>query len=273
LGPRRLFSISQASGREGLLRMTIPVSQPVRIHLRPGVLFLATRSGGTLMDLSGNRYIALSPESALIWSGLAEGRSRADLVEKLAQTKCLDCHAAQIAFERQLRLWENAKLVSHGDSPQEPLPQPRLPPDAEAIEIDEDAVARAALSVVLVAKLMLAEIGYGRSLRNEGLARTLVRVQREARREPCENPATILLRTLRAYHALRRPYKQSHTAHDCLARSLGLTAVLRRKGVCADLCIGVIDLPFQAHAWVEGNGWVLNEALSKRRQYAVIGRF
>src|SRR5947209_5431795 len=247
--------------------MSILVTEPARIHLRPGVLFVATPSGGTLMDLSGNRYIALSPESALIWSGLAEGRSRADLVEKLAETKGLDCHAAQLVLERQLRLWQDAKLVSEGNWVQKPLPELKPPSDAEATEIDADAVAGAELSVVLVAKLMLSGIGYARSLRNEGLARTLVRLQREARREVCEKPASALHRIVRAYHALRRPYKQSHTAHDCVVRSLGLAAVLRREGVRADLCIGVIDLPFQAHAWVEGNGLVLNEALSKRRQY------
>jgi hypothetical protein len=225
------------------------------------------------MDLSGNRYIALSPESALIWSGLASGRSQANLVEQLAQTKGLDCHTAQVVFERQLRVWQDAKLVNQGNSVQEPLPQPKSPPDGEAMEIDEGAVAQAPFSVVLAAKLMLTEIGYIRSLRNEGLARTLVRLQREARRELCENPAPLLYRTLRAYHALRRPYKQSSTAHDCLVRSLALTAVLRRQRVGADLCIGVIDLPFYTHAWVEGNGLVLNEALSKRRQYSVIGRF
>lgn len=225
------------------------------------------------MDVSGNRYIALSPESALIWSGLAEGRSQGDLIEKVARTKRLDFHAAHAAFERQLMLWEDAKLTRDRDSVQELLPQPKVSPNTEATEIDEGAVARAALSVVLVTNLMLTEIGYRRSLRNDGLARTLVRLQRETRREPCENSAPALHRTLRAYHALRRPYKQSSRAHDCLVRSLALTAVLRRDGVCADLCIGVIDLPFQAHAWVEGSGFALNEALNTCRQYAVIGRF
>ena len=142
----------------------------------------------------------------------------------------------------------------------------------ERFEIDQDGVARAALSIVLVVKLMLTEICYSRSLRNEGLARTLVRLQREARRRLCEDPVPALHRTLRAYHALRRPYKQSQTAHDCLVRSLGLTAVLRRQGVSADLCIGVIDLPFRAHAWVEGNGFVLNEELRTRREFTVIAR-
>ena len=253
--------------------MNIPVTDPTRIHVRPGILFLATRSGGTLMDLSGNRYIALSPESALIWSGLAEGGSRADLVEKLTQTKRLDRHAAQVVFERQLRLWQDAKLITHGEPLQEPLPQPKLPSNAEPREIDSHAVAGAAFSLVRVATLMLTELSYGRSLRHEGLARTLVRLQRQARREPCENRAPALHSTLRAYHALRRPFKQSSTAFDCLLRSVALTAVLRRMGVCADLCIGVNDLPFQAHAWVEGDGYLLNERLSKRHEYVVIGRF
>lgn len=253
--------------------MSSSVTDPARIHLRPGVLFIATRSGGTLMDLSGNRYVALSPESALMWSGLADGRSQAHLVEQLAQTKRLDCRAAVAVFERQLEYWQDARLVRHGEWMPQPLPQPKLHPDAEPLEISEDAVARASLSVVRIARLMLTEISYRRSLRNEGLARTLVRLQRETRKQPCDDPAPARHATLRAYYALRRPYRQSGTAHDCLVRSLALTAVLRRKGVAADLCIGVIDLPFKAHAWVEGDGWVLNDKLSKRCQYTVIGRF
>lgn len=252
--------------------MSSLATEPARIHLRPGVLFVATASGGTLMDVSGNRYIALSSESALMWSGLSEGRSHADLVEQLAQLKCLDSHTARVAFEQQIKLWQDAELASTHWTP-ETLPAPKLPRDTEAMEIDDDAVAREGLSVALVARLMLTEIGYRRRLRHEGLARTLVRLQRAARSAPCETPTPTLYRTLRAYHALRRPYRQSSTAHDCLVRSLALTAVLRRQGVSADLCIGVIDLPFKAHAWVEGNGFVLNEGLSTRRQHAVIGRF
>lgn len=252
--------------------MNTLATEPPPIHLRPGVSFVSTGGGGTLMDLSGNRYIALSAESALLWSGLSEGRSRAVLVKSLARMTGLDAQAAQAAFERQIRLWQDAKLVGTGWS-QETLPEQKIPRDAEVMAIDDDAVAREGLSVVLLARLMLTEIGYSRRLRHEGLARTLVRLQHEARTEPSENPTPILYRTLRAYHALRRPYKQSGTAHDCLVRSFALTAVLRRTGVSADLCIGVIDLPFKAHAWVEGHGLVLNEGLSTRRQYAVIGRF
>ncbi len=53
-------------------------------------------------------------------------------------------------------------------------------------------VARGPLSVVLVTRLMLTGIWYGRSLRNEGLARTVVHLQRQARRKRCEYPAPVL---------------------------------------------------------------------------------
>ena len=258
---------------DGVLQRSGPISALPGTYLRPGVLFVTTRTGGTLMDLSRNLYIALSPQSALIWSGLAEGRSQPDLVKSLAQTMGLEPQAAERLFKRQLQLWEEAKLISGVDSLRELLPLPKPPPGAEATEIDQNAVARAALSPGIVAKLMFAEVSYRRHLRNEGLAKTLVRLQRESRSEPCQPPAPVLNGTLRAYYALRRPFRQSSTARDCLLRSLALTAVLRRSGRCADLCIGVIDLPFQAHAWVEESGLVLNEPLSKRREYVVIGRF
>ena len=253
--------------------MSIAISEPAPIHLRPGVLFVATRSGGTLMDLSGNRYMALGPESALIWSWLADGHGRAAVVEMLAQAECLDRHAAQSVLEQQLRFWHDAELVVDSGSLPTPLPRPKRPLEADAIDIDDNAGPRAPLSAILLSTLLVTEISYGRSLRNEGLARTLIRLQREAWSEPGDNPMPPVYSVLRAYHALRRPYKQSETAHDCLVRSLALTAALHRKGVHADLCIGVIDLPFQAHAWVEANGFVLNDTSTKRREYTVIGRF
>jgi hypothetical protein len=247
--------------------------EPHSPRLRKGVLFAATRSGGTLMDLSYNRYIALSPDSALIWQTLAEGHAKAEVVRMLERSKSVTRHVAESMVEHQLRLWQEAELVDYGPLPSKPLPHLKRAPDLDAIELDDDAVASSGLSLSLLASLALAEITYSRRLRNEGLATTLVRLQREAHTESSGNAMRVLRRTLRAYHALRHPYKQSIRAHDCLLRSLALAAVLRRNGLDADLCIGVIDLPFQAHAWVESEGAVLNETLTRRQQFVVIGRF
>lgn len=45
----------------------------------------------------------------------------------------------------------------------------------------------------------------------------------------------------------------------CLEQSLALYLLLRRRGVPAELRLGVQPYPFHAHAWVELNGAPLNE--------------
>lgn len=47
----------------------------------------------------------------------------------------------------------------------------------------------------------------------------------------------------------------------CLPRALLLAALLRRRGVAAELCLGTrVRGPFDAHAWVEIEGEPVNEA-------------
>ena len=45
----------------------------------------------------------------------------------------------------------------------------------------------------------------------------------------------------------------------CLEQSMALYVLLRRRGIAADLRLGVQPYPFNAHAWVELNGVALNE--------------
>ena len=53
----------------------------------------------------------------------------------------------------------------------------------------------------------------------------------------------------------------------CLEQSLALYVLLRRRGVPAELKLGVQPYPFNAHAWVELNGSPLNERLETVRQF------
>lgn len=46
----------------------------------------------------------------------------------------------------------------------------------------------------------------------------------------------------------------------CLEQSLTLFVLLRRRGVRAELRLGVQPRPFQAHAWVETGGRAISEA-------------
>jgi hypothetical protein len=59
----------------------------------------------------------------------------------------------------------------------------------------------------------------------------------------------------------------------CLEQSLALYVLLRRRGVAADLKLGVQPYPFNAHAWVELNGVALNEEPETIQQFVPLKDF
>jgi Transglutaminase-like superfamily len=58
----------------------------------------------------------------------------------------------------------------------------------------------------------------------------------------------------------------------CLQRSAATACVLRRYGVPAQMMIGVQQIPFKAHAWVEVDGRVVNDKPYMREMYAVLDK-
>jgi hypothetical protein len=56
----------------------------------------------------------------------------------------------------------------------------------------------------------------------------------------------------------------------CLQRSATSTCLLRFYGVPAQLIIGAQQMPFRAHAWVEVDGHVVNDKISKVERYGVL---
>lgn len=58
----------------------------------------------------------------------------------------------------------------------------------------------------------------------------------------------------------------------CLQRSAATVCLLRRYGFAAHLVIGVQQLPFAAHAWVELDGAVINDKLYMSDMYSVLER-
>ncbi len=78
-----------------------------------------------------------------------------------------------------------------------------------------------------------------------------------------ENAASILRRVNLDYSVF---------GNSCLAESLALWWLLRRKGIDANLKIGVRTLTgvFESHAWVECAGRVLNEAADIEKIFSTI---
>src|ERR1700755_834642 len=56
----------------------------------------------------------------------------------------------------------------------------------------------------------------------------------------------------------------------CLQRSAATACLLKRFGVAAEMVIGVQQLPFRSHAWVEVAGKVVSDKPYMREMYAVV---
>lgn len=58
----------------------------------------------------------------------------------------------------------------------------------------------------------------------------------------------------------------------CLQRSAATTCLLKRHGVLAQMVVGVQQLPFRAHAWVEVGGRVVNDKPYVPDMYSILDR-
>lgn len=59
---------------------------------------------------------------------------------------------------------------------------------------------------------------------------------------------------------------------QCLQRAAATSCLLKRYGVAAQMVIGVQQIPFKAHAWVEAEGVVVNDKSYMPEIYAVLDR-
>lgn len=92
-------------------------------------------------------------------------------------------------------------------------------------------------------------------------------IDRTSRQEP--NSAGSISRVIWLY---RLALRHSPIMGACLSQSLCLLRLLRHKGIHAELIVGVTldGGKFAAHAWVEHDGTVLNDAADVRHRYQVL---
>lgn len=241
------------------------------VAIKPGVLFARTDVGGVLMDIAADRFVALSPTSAWIWGRIAAGAAFDGLVEEFAAHSGRRRESEAALVRRQFALWMGLGLINPAGPGRLALsPKPFAPPATRSITGAHEPRVRASGRSVVAC--LLAERQYRMLIRTKGLACALEKLQTE-RGELTNDADARLSSIVKSYHVVRQAFRQGHTARDCLFRSLGLAAVLRRRGIPADLCIGVTDLPFFSHAWVESGPFLLNEIASELQKYVVIGRF
>lgn len=74
------------------------------------------------------------------------------------------------------------------------------------------------------------------------------------------------------HSALQRACGYYPKTAACLQRSAALTWMLRKRGLSAQVVIGVMKFPFKSHAWVELDGKVLNDGQRIREMYITLDR-
>ena len=73
--------------------------------------------------------------------------------------------------------------------------------------------------------------------------------------------------------AVNRASRYYPKTPKCLQRSIALASMLRKRGIAADLQIGVQNSPFRSHAWVEVAGMVINDVPDIRNVYPTLHEF
>ncbi|MGH8436712.1 MAG: lasso peptide biosynthesis B2 protein [Pseudomonas sp.] len=109
------------------------------------------------------------------------------------------------------------------------------------------------------------------SLRFLGFARSVNIVRRLGRVKRAPNPDAAVVAAVCRRVAMAGVFYPGRAR--CLEQSLALFVFLRRRGVAADLRLGVQPYPFTAHAWVELNGIALNERPETLQQFVPIQDF
>lgn len=138
-----------------------------------------------------------------------------------------------------------------------------MPPHTEPLGTDDRPSVFAALLALAAVKTALHVVGFGRTVSH------IKRVQ-GGPRPPDASDMAVAHATARAVavSAAFSPWRAL-----CLEQSLAVLYLLRRRGLPAELCMGVQPYGFTAHAWIELNGEVLNddsELLRKLVRFPVI---
>jgi hypothetical protein len=131
----------------------------------------------------------------------------------------------------------------------------RVQAEGQGIEIP--SVLQCGLTILLL-KLML---------RARGFASTISWIRQ---RMDCARPVVLadvgLVRRAERSVATAAAFYPSRAR--CLEQSLTLYYLLRRQGIAVKYCQGVQPQPFEAHAWIEYRGEVINDIAEHAKHFA-----
>lgn len=228
-----------------------------------------------LLDRRTSRYLSLNDFGALIWRGIEDGRSISDIAAEFAGRHAVPLRQVE-ADARDLC----SQLIAAGlvvESPGDRKACRAL--DAETRQRIDDWIARwravppaerkgggGWLSLPR-ALAEIAAVEWG--MRTGGMPA----LRRRLARHPLAPPAVDPARAWRIVEQTQRATALYVKKAWCLQRSTACAGLLRAAGVPAEVVIGVVPVPFAAHAWVEIGHHVVNDHASRTDYFTEIDRF
>lgn len=201
--------------------------------LKPGVSFCRVGGRAVFLDVSADRYFCLSPAGETAFRRLVDGAPLDDdhraALDNLAR-------AGPLALGPNLAPIINCPAVT--------------PPSRSLLD---DTAQPGMLDMLSATAALLAA---PQRLRLCGLKRTLARIENRKGNRSAPLPVERLARTAAAFARLRLVATEKD---NCLTRSIAIAGRLAALGGAPELIIAVKLQPFYAHAWVQCDGWLVND--------------
>ena len=270
------------------------IDETLHYRVAPSVRSAHDEHGLVLLDTRSGAYLSFNPVGALIWSHLETGATGDEIVERV-RAAFPDAEGGQIGADV-------ADMLGHLRTQGLIVPKATKVPGAAVpgaaastgseLAAPSFADSGCTHSSRTTAKDRNTEDSAPGSGRGAGLARTLrawlyliyidfsmqlrryrrfydivdTKAPRGAARKADEEAVAL---TCRAVDAAAGLYVKRAW---CLQRSAACVCLLRSQGLPAELVLGVRTFPFEAHAWVELEGRILNDKLDYVGRFLVLDR-
>lgn len=225
------------------------------------VVWCSTEGLTTVLSLDRSVYVALNELAGGIWTQLVNGKTPEQIIQTLvsvypdasANEIEKDVLTALSSFVRRelLRPAHNLRAVKH-------ISKPRPSPSRKSIPLDRPPSVLMCVGAIVACHVLVRMLGFRRTL--ELLPSTEHRI-------PAPESQSWLEQVSRRIRIADAIYPLGSA---CLERSLAALWFTRRAGLPTELRIGIQQLPFSAHAWVECNGTPFTDTADYLAQYRVL---
>jgi hypothetical protein len=225
------------------------------IRPRPGVLAAYALDAMALYDPRAERYLTLNPVATRVWEGLVAGELPAVIAKRIAAAYGVPEAQVQADVAAQLAGWLAGGLVECATAVSASTAAGRtVSPQAGGLA----AARQVALRIPCFVARLLIVAQIKRSLQRRRFEGTLTWIRAEVGGVPASEDTPLeQVQALEYAVAMAGAFYPGRA--KCLEQSLTLYLLARRQGIAVRYCQAMQLYPFEAHAWIEYQGEVIND--------------